>query len=49
MVLFYRALLLLYPAAHRHEFGPEMTAVFVQANDEYRERSLLHRSLFYAR
>jgi len=31
MLRLYRSLIYLYPAAYRHEFGPEMTSVFVQA------------------
>lgn len=49
MLRFYRRLLCLYPAAYRHEFGPEMTSVFAQARQAIREEPLLRRGFFYAR
>jgi hypothetical protein len=49
MLRLYRSLLFLYPVAYRDEFGPEMTAVFLQAEEEHDGRSLAARALFYGR
>lgn len=45
----YRALLYLYPAGYRHEFGSEMSCVFVQAQADAAQGSLLMRASFCVR
>jgi hypothetical protein len=49
MVALYRALLHLYPAAFRSEFGDEMTFVFREAQDEPRPGRRFSRAMFYIR
>jgi hypothetical protein len=46
MLSLYRSLLLLYPARYREEFGPEMVAVFVQAQSNVRTHGPTSRLAF---
>jgi hypothetical protein len=49
MLRLYQALLHLYPAAYRQEFGKEMQCVFLQAQSERRTAPWLSRATFCAR
>jgi len=49
MLAFYRALLRLYPAAYRWEFGGEMIEVLSEARLDIRKENLVTRMLFAAR
>lgn len=49
MVAFYRALLRLYPAAYRCEFGEEMIGVFQEVQAEKRKKGALVLLFFCAR
>ena len=46
MLALYRSLLLLYPAQYRQEYGPEMIAVFMEAQSDARTRGPLSRLAF---
>lgn len=45
MLTVYRQLLLLYPAAHRRQFGEEMLAVLADLDDQNSSRSFVSRSI----
>jgi hypothetical protein len=49
MLILYRCLLYLYPAAYRHEYAEEMTFVFCQAQKAVRSEGLAARASFCAR
>lgn len=49
MVALYRALLRLYPAAYRCEFGNEMADVFLEAQGEIRKKNAITRIFFAMR
>jgi hypothetical protein len=49
MLVIYRSLLRLYPAAHFREYAAEMTWVFTQANEAVRNERLRARMLFRLR
>jgi hypothetical protein len=49
MLRVYRALLYLYPAVERREFGTEMVSVFAQLQSEFATRPIMARLMFRAR
>ena len=49
MLGFYRALLRLYPAAYRCEFGEEMAGVFSEVQSEFRQKNAIKQIFFVAR
>jgi hypothetical protein len=49
MLGIYRLLLLLYSAPHRHEFGEEMTAVFLEAQAETAQKGAVAQTVFCTR
>lgn len=49
MLVLYRSLLRLYPAAYYREYGPEMALVFAEAQADARAKKLRTRVLFYFR
>lgn len=49
MLAFYRALLRLYPAAYRSEFGDEMTDVFLDVQSGIRKKDAMTRFFFAMR
>jgi hypothetical protein len=49
MISLYRCLLLLYPAAYRHEYGDEMADVFREVHTEIWSNGLFPRGMFLVR
>lgn len=49
MLGIYRSLLYCYPSAYRHEFGPEMEAVFRQAEEAAERESVRIKAVFFLR
>jgi hypothetical protein len=49
MLSLYRALLLLYPARYREEYGPEMIAVFIKMQSDVCTGSPMRQVLFAVR
>jgi hypothetical protein len=49
MLKLYRRLMILYPAAHREQFGDEMISVFNEMQSEARHKKMTERATFYIR